>query len=168
MRRLRTAVTLGTALLALAACGTGGGGAGRECTLIGSMPGLSVVVPAPEGARVASAHLRVCWGGTCQEPRLELRPTSKTVSTGCDGDEPDDACGASASPDGGMSGFAHVEGLPKTSVKVTLTLRDAQGRKYLGKRVDVTPKTTFPNGPHCGEGEPQAVLTVANGQITPR
>jgi hypothetical protein len=168
MGLLWKAVPLGVALLVLAACGSDVGGGGRPCTLIGSMAGLSVVVPAPGAARVASAHLRVCWNGGCREPRIEMTPTSTSVPMGCDGDGPDAACGASASPDGGKHGFAQVEGLPKAPVEVTLTLRDDGGRTVLAKRLDVTPKATFPNGPHCGEGEPQAVMTVANGQVTVR
>lgn len=168
MRLLSRAVTLGAATLALAACGSEGDGAGRACTAIGSMPGLRLAVPAPDAARVASAHLRVCWNGECREPEIELTPTSKSVSTGCEGDEPDAVCGASASPDGGKAGFARVEGLPKAPVQVTVELRDAAGRTVVGKSLDVTPKATFPNGPDCGEGHPQAVLTGVLGQISAR
>jgi hypothetical protein len=166
MRPLLRALPLAAALLALAACGSESDGAGRPCTQIGAAPGLSLTVP--DGSRVASATMRVCWNGTCHDPRIELTPTSKTVSTGCDGDGSDAACGASASPDGGAAGFAQVEGLPKAPVQVTLKLRDSEGRTYLTRRLDVTPKATFPNGPHCGEGAPQAALTVANGQVTVR
>ncbi|URN02210.1 hypothetical protein LUW74_01645 [Actinomadura madurae] len=165
MRLLSRAVTLGAAALALAACGAGGEGAGRPCTAIGSMPGLRLAVPAPDAARIDTASLRVCWNGECREPRIELHPTSTTVSTGCDGDEPDAVCGASASHDGGKAGFAQVEGLPKEPVRVTVKLRDADGRTVLDQSLDVTPKATFPNGPGCGEGRPQAVLTVANGRV---
>lgn len=166
MRPLSRAVPLLAALLALAACGSEAGGAGRPCTLIGSEPGLNLIVP--DGSRLAAASVRACWNGTCQEPRIVLNPTSKSVSTGCDGDGPDAACGASASPDGGKSGFARLDGLPKAPVQVTLKLRDAKGRTYFDRRLDVTPKDTFPNGPRCGGGAPQAVLTVANGQVTVR
>ncbi|MEO3828668.1 hypothetical protein [Actinomadura sp. B10D3] len=168
MRLLSRAVTLGAATLALAACGTEGDGAGRTCTAIGSMPGLRLAVPAPDAERIDSASMRVCWNGECREPLIELHPTSTAVSTGCDGDEPDAACGASASPDGGKAGFAQVEGLPKQPVRVTVRLRDAEGRTVLDKSLDVTPKATFPNGPGCGEGRPQAVLTVAGGRVAVR
>ncbi|MGP4027692.1 hypothetical protein [Actinomadura sp. 3N407] len=161
-------VALGAALLALAACGTGGLGAERPCTAIGSSPGLSVSVKAPDAARVASASLRVCWDGTCREPRIELRPSSTAVPMGCSGEGPDAVCGASVSPDGGKTGFAQVQDLPKRPVQVTLTLRDAQGRTLVDRRVDVTPKATFPNGEHCGEGGAQAALTVAHGTVTTR
>ncbi|WP_141577401.1 hypothetical protein [Actinomadura sp. WMMA1423] len=166
MRSISRAVALAAALLALAACGSEGEGAGRPCTLIGSDPGVSLTVP--DGSRAASASMRVCWNGACQEPPIELTPTSKTVSTGCDGDGPDAACGASASPDGGKAGFARIQGLPKAPVQVTLKLRDAQGRTFVDERVDATPKATFPNGPHCDEGAPQVGLTVTGGRVTVR
>ncbi|GAA4368868.1 hypothetical protein GCM10023088_18270 [Actinomadura verrucosospora] len=166
MHALSRALPLAAALLALAACGSGSDGAGRPCTMIGSEAGVNLVVP--DGSRVAAASLRACWNGTCQDPRIELAPTSKAVSTGCDGDGPDAVCGASASPDGGKSGFARLPGLPKEPVDITLKLRDAKGRTSLTQRLDVTPKATFPNGPHCGEGPPQVVLTVANGRVTVR
>lgn len=159
---------LGAALLVLAACGSAGHGAERPCTEIGAQPGLSVAVSAPDAERVESVSLRVCWDGTCREPRVELQPSSTAVPMGCDGAGPDAGCGASASPDGGKSGFAHVEGLPEALVRVTLTLRGAGGRTLLDERVDVTPKATFPNGPDCGEGAPQAGLTVAGGAVTVR
>lgn len=161
-------VALGAALLALAACGSGGLGAGRPCTAIGSSPGVSVSVEPPDASRVTSASLRVCWDTTCREPRIELRPSSTAVPMGCDGDGPDAACAASASPDGGKRGFAQVQGLPKRPVQVTLTLRDARGRVLVDRRVDVTPAATFPNGEHCDEGGPQAALTVADGRVTVR
>jgi hypothetical protein len=166
MRPLCRAVPLAAALLALAACGSEGVGAERPCTLIGSEPGVSLVVP--DGSRAASASLRVCWKGTCQEPRIELGPTSTAVSTGCDGDGPDSVCGATASPDGGKRGFARIEGLPEAPVRLTLKLRDADGRTFVDERLDVTPKATFPNGRHCPEGAPQVVLTVANGRVAAR
>ncbi|TDE39437.1 hypothetical protein [Actinomadura sp. 6K520] len=155
---------LGAALLALTACGAEG--AGAECTAIGSSPGMNVAVEPPGAARVASASLRVCWDGTCREPEIELRPSSTSVPMGCEGEEPDAVCGASASPDGGKTGFAMVEGLPKAPVRVTLTLRDTGGRTLVDRRLDVTPKATFPNGKGCGEGGPQVVLTVADGTVT--
>ncbi|GAA0584050.1 hypothetical protein [Actinomadura livida] len=155
---------LGAALLAVAACGAEG--AGAECTMIGSSPGMSVVVRHPDAARVASASLRVCWDGTCREPGIGLGPSSTSVPLGCEGEEPDAVCAASASPDGGKTGFAVVEGLPKAPVQVTLELRDAGGRVLVDRRLDVTPKATYPNGPDCDEGAPQVVLTVADGTVT--
>ncbi|GGV03546.1 hypothetical protein GCM10010182_22020 [Actinomadura cremea] len=138
----------------------------RPCTLIGAPAGIRVEVRPPEAARVASASLRVCWNGACETPRIELRGTSKSVPLGCDGDGPDAACGASASPDGGMAGFASVAELPKAPVDVELTLRDTAGDEMFRERLSVTPEATHPNGPDCGEGGAQAVLTMADGRVT--
>ncbi|TDC71204.1 hypothetical protein E1200_02950 [Actinomadura sp. GC306] len=155
---------LGAVLLAVAACGAEG--AGAECTLLGSSPGVSVAVRPPDAPRVASASLRVCWDGTCREPELGLGNSSTSVPLGCEGEEPDAACAASASPDEGKIGFAVVEGLPKAPVQVTLKLRDGGGRVLVDRSLDVTPKATFPNGPDCAEGGPQVALTVADGTVT--
>ncbi|WP_067461735.1 hypothetical protein [Actinomadura macra] len=168
MATLTQGAVLGAALFVLTACGSDSPGTGRPCTLIGSLPGVGVDIRPPFAARVASASLRVCWNGTCRRPRIELSPSSTSVSTGCDGGELDAACGASASPDGGKTGFARVTGLPKKPVRIFLVLRDARGRKLLDRRVGLTPKPSFPNGPHCGEGDPQAGLVVAGGRITVR
>lgn len=162
MNVLPRSVVLGAVLFALAGCGA----EGVECTAIGSPAGVSVDVRAPDAARVASAALRVCWGGSCREPAIELRPSSVTVPLGCEGPEPDAACGASASPDGGKTGFAPVKGLPKTPVQVTLTLSDARGGTLVEQSVRVTPEATFPNGEDCAEGGPQVALTVAGGAVT--
>ncbi|QXJ25013.1 hypothetical protein AGRA3207_006445 [Actinomadura graeca] len=168
MALLTKTVVLAGAMLALAACGSESAGSGRPCTLVGAVPGVSVDVRPPFAARVASVSLRVCWDRACQSPRVELTRTSKAVSAGCDGEGPDAACGASMSPDGGQGGFARVEGLPRTPVQAFLVLRDGRGRRLLDRRVDLTPRVTFPNGPHCGEGPPQAGLVVADGRVTVR
>lgn len=162
----RKALALGAMLFTLAGCGSQKAGAERQCTEIGSSPGLSLDVRAPYAARVASASLKVCWDRTCRTPMVELRPSSRAVSSGCGGDGPYAVCGASASPDGGKTGFAQLTGLPKAQVEATVVLRDARGRTLLDRRVGLTPKATFPNGPGCGEGAPQAGLTVADGRMT--
>ncbi|MBO2460664.1 hypothetical protein [Actinomadura violacea] len=163
---MRTAPVLGLALLALTACGFGSDE--RDCTLIGSGSGVNVDIAAPDASRVASASVRVCWDRTCRTARLALRPSTTTVPQGCDGEAPDAACAASASPDGGRNGFARVADLPESPVQVTLTLRDQHGRALLDQGVRLTPKATYPNGPHCGRGGTQAGVTVANGRATAR
>ncbi|QKG18809.1 putative secreted protein [Actinomadura verrucosospora] len=157
---------LGLALLALTACGFGSDE--RNCTLIGSETGINADITGPDASRVASASLRVCWDGTCRTARLVLRPSATTVPRGCDGEAPDAVCAASASPDGGRYGFARVADLPESPVQVTLTLRDRRGRAFLDQGLRLTPKATYPNGPHCGRGGTQGALTVANGKATAR
>ncbi|GAA4229278.1 hypothetical protein GCM10022254_21340 [Actinomadura meridiana] len=164
---LARSVALAAALLALAACGTEGNGAGHPCTDVGSRPGLSLTVPPPEAARTASASLRVCWDDTCHEPRIELRSATWTVSKNCDADaDASTVCSASSSPDAGKFGFANVQGLPTEPVQVTLRLRDVHGRTFFDRRVDLIPEATRPNGPGCDVGAPQAGLTIVHGEVT--
>lgn len=156
---------MGVVLLGGAACDSG-----RPCTAIGSPSGVSVTVRPPDAARVASAELRVCWDevGCRRTGELELRPSSTSVPVGCEGDEPDAVCGASASPDGGKHGFAEVMGLPTKPVDIVLVLRDAEGDELLDEPMRVTPEETHPNGRHCPPGGPQVGLTVAEGRVTVR
>ncbi|RKS74894.1 hypothetical protein BZB76_3417 [Actinomadura pelletieri DSM 43383] len=166
---LRSAA-LGAALFALAACGVLGNGAGR-CAAAGSRPGLSVDIPAPDAARVSSASLRVCWDHTCRETPVRFRPSSRGLPMDCQRDDPADSadsCDAAAESDGAKHGFAYVEDLPTSIVRVTLRLRDAQGRTFLSRRIELIPEATFPNGPDCDEGAPQAGLTIVNGALVVR
>ncbi|MFD0899904.1 hypothetical protein [Actinomadura sediminis] len=136
------------------------------CPAIGSPPGVSVDVRPPDAERAASASLRVCWDGACTTSEVALRPSAAAVPMGCGGDGPDAVCGASASPDGGMTGFAQVEGLPEAPVEVEFALLDDGGDAVLARRVRATPEATRPGGPECGEGGPQARLVVAGGRVT--
>ncbi|GAA0232718.1 hypothetical protein GCM10009527_031570 [Actinomadura nitritigenes] len=160
----RTAA-LGAVLLALAACGSENGA--RPCALVYSPTGISIDIAAPDASRVSSASIRACWGGTCRTRHVALHPSSTSVPLGCDGDGPDSACGASASPDGGRHGFAAITDLPASPVQVTLTLRDRHHRAFLDQELRLTPKPAHPDNPHCATGV-QAALTVANGQATAR
>lgn len=167
----RTAALAAAVLVALAACGAEGHGAGRSCAAAGSPPGLSVAIPAPHAARTASAYLRVCWGDTCRHPRVELRSSAMAVSRNCDADAHagSAACAAAAAPDAPDArkfGFARVADLPTSPVKVTLRLRDSQGRTFLDRRIELVPEPTRPNGPRCGDGAPQAGLTIVHGELT--
>ncbi|MFG1999561.1 hypothetical protein ACGFNU_10485 [Spirillospora sp. NPDC048911] len=150
-----------SSLAAVTACGTGLAAEDRPCTAIGSREGVSLDIKAPYAAKVASASMRICWNGTCRTSTVELMGSSTTVPQGCTGDAPDDSCGAVASPTGDKNGFAEVTGIPKSPVQVTVDLRDASGERLLSKRLDVTPRATFPNGPECGEGRPQTGIVVA-------
>jgi hypothetical protein len=47
-------------------------------------------------------------------------------------------------------------------------LRDRHRRAFVDQELRLTPKSTYPNGPRCGEGGVQAALTVANGKLTAR
>lgn len=157
---------IGAAVAALAACGQAGAGGERVCTEIGAPSGLRVAVAPSDAADAASASLRVCWDGTCRDVSLDLAPQSVSVPMGCEGDDPDAVCSASASPDGSKGGFAPVEGLPKQPVRVVFALLDSGGRTILTQDLGVTPEATYPNGEDCPEGGAQAALTVAGGKVT--
>ena len=61
--------------------------------------------------------------------------------------------------------MAVLTALPKRPVQVTVVLRGASGERVLDHRITVPPKGTFPNGPRCGEGGPQAGVIVENGEL---
>ncbi|GAA3706862.1 hypothetical protein GCM10022224_085460 [Nonomuraea antimicrobica] len=132
------------------------------CTAIGTPVGVSVNVKAPLAARAESAEMEVCWDGSCERTRADLYPSTRPGTQTCSGD----SCGVSAVPTADKHGFGDVQGLPKRQVQVRLTLRDAGSEPILERTVAVTPKGRFPNGPRCGEGGPNAVLTVeADGTL---
>ncbi|MEU5878429.1 hypothetical protein [Spirillospora sp. NPDC047279] len=155
-------------LAAVTACGTTSPSGGRPCTAIGSREGVGLDIRAPDAARVDSATMTICWNGTCRTSRVELTASSAAVPGECPDGPPDGVCGASASPTGDKNGFADVQGLPKAPVKVTVDLRDAAGDRVLRRTLDVTPHATYPNGRKCGEGRPQAQLTLAGGRLSVR
>ena len=51
---------------------------------------------------------------------------------------------------------------------MTVTLRDATGKRLLNRQIDVTPRAVFPNGPDCGESGPQVTLIAENTQLRVR
>jgi hypothetical protein len=131
--------------------------------------GIGLDVAPPYAAKVAEADMKICWNGVCREPEVHLGPSSTTVPLPCASGRSDDAaCGAVASPDGGKHGFADVNGLPTTPVQVTVVLRDAGGATLLDRTLAVTPQDTYPNGPACGKGSPQAMLLVQDGKLSVR
>ncbi|WP_344598262.1 hypothetical protein [Actinomadura vinacea] len=136
--------------------------------MIASRQGVGLDIRPPQAAKVAEATMKVCWNGTCQQPKIHLMDGGTSVPQGCTGDDSDDVCGASASPDGSKHGFAELDGLSTTPVQVTVILRDARGKRLLDQKVDVTPQATYPNGKRCGKGAPQAGLIVQDGKVTVR
>ncbi|WP_125613798.1 hypothetical protein [Actinomadura sp. WAC 06369] len=161
---VRAAGTIVGSLMAGAAVFVTGAGCGSEtfCTMEMVPQGIRVEVRPADAARIESASLEVCWDGVCRTPRIVFGPSTTSVPQGCDGDGPDAACGASASPDGGKTGFAKVEGLPDEPVEVRIALRDGGGAAVLEKRLRVTPDG---GDADCPKG-PQARLVVAGGDVT--
>ncbi|WP_336205592.1 hypothetical protein [Nonomuraea sp. LPB2021202275-12-8] len=131
------------------------------CTGIGTPVGVGVTVKAPLAGQVRDAELEICWSGSCRRPGLELFPSTAASGQTCTGD----TCSAVMEPTGDKHGFAGVEGLPKSPVRVRLTLRDAGGDELLDRTLQVTPKGRFPNGPKCGEGGPNAQLVAEPGAV---
>ncbi|MEO3791497.1 hypothetical protein ABGB14_14935 [Nonomuraea sp. B10E15] len=155
MHRLALIVALFAALPA-------GCSEGTPCTLIGTPVGVSVMVRAPVAAQADTAEMEVCWDGACRRAVAELRTVRRAGEETCDGD----TCSVTAVPTADKSGFGTVEGLPKRPVEVRLTLKGAGSEPVAEHAVTVTPKGRFPNGPGCGEGGPNVVLTVeADGTV---
>jgi hypothetical protein len=115
-------------------------------------------------AKVSGATLLACWAGGCTTRKVELEPSTATGPTTCTGDKPSNVCSASMTPTGGKHGFADLPGLPAAPVRVTVTLSG-----FPEQTLDVTPTMSYPNGPDCGPGGPQARLVVDDtGKMTER
>jgi hypothetical protein len=153
----------------VSACGPGGAGMGGGvlCTEIGSPTGIGVKIAPPLASDVSAADLRACWGDQCRTRELTLTHSTEVVATECAGDQPDDSCSARLGRTGGKNAFAGVRDLPTEPVRVTLTLTDSGGDSLVEQTLDVTPRLTYPNGPDCPSGGPQANLAVdADGGVT--
>jgi hypothetical protein len=127
-----------------------------ECTTIGTPVGVSVHVKGPLAGRAAAASMEVCWDGACKSAHVELMPSIRPGKESCSGD----TCSVTAVPDGGKHAFGDLPGLPDRPVRVRLRLLDADEAPILDRGLDVTPRLRYPNGPDCGAGGPNAVLTV--------
>jgi hypothetical protein len=151
---------LALSVAALSACDWGG----QLCTTMAARQGIGFAIRAPDAAKVAEAEMKLCWNGTCREPEIDLHASTEAIPEGCSGG----ACSVRYSPDGGKHGFADVRDLPTTPIEVTLVLRDPGGATLLDRTFSVTPHVTYPNGPDCGPGSPQANLLVQDGKVTVR
>lgn len=128
----------------------------HACTEIGAPVGIGLDIRAPLAARAAVAEVEVCWSGSCRTAKPPLQQSYKAGQQTCTGD----TCSASSEPTADKNAFADVPGLPKAPVEVRLVLRDGSGAQVLDKKITLTPKGQFPNGPDCGEGGPQAGVVV--------
>jgi hypothetical protein len=129
------------------------------CTEIGAPPGVGVTVEKTIAADVDAVQLTVCWDGDCHDHTVQLTPGSDTVDQGCDGNDPDSACSATAVPNGTQVGFAEVPGLPTGTVMIGATVRRAGKQRVLPK-IDVQAKPTYPNGQQCGPQGTQAHVVI--------
>ncbi|MEU7897774.1 hypothetical protein AB0B45_33555 [Nonomuraea sp. NPDC049152] len=153
MRKLVAATGV---LFALSGCA-----AEQACTLIGTPVGISVRVDAPLADRVSAAELTACWNGSCRTAEVELHPAGGVARQTCEGE----ACTAEIEPTGGKQGFGDVAGLPKAPVRVALRLKGQGGEAVVERELTVTPVGSFPNGPNCGEGGPQAAIAVSGSGV---
>jgi hypothetical protein len=152
----------------LSACASSGGaGSEHACTLIAASTGISVRIAPPLAADVSAATLEACWDGECREEHLHLSPSTAAGETTCTGDGADDACSAQVIVNGGKQAFIDLPDLPTAPVRITLNLSDLGGDSILERTLDVTPRSTYPNGPDCGGGGTQARLAVdADGNVS--
>jgi hypothetical protein len=141
-------------LAAATACGSPAGtGGGQICTAIGTLVGVGVDVQPVIAAKVGDVALTACWSGTCVDRTVQLRPSTAAAQQTCVGD----TCSAHMIPTGGKNGFADLPGLPSTPVQLTVRLAG-----YPDQNLTVTPKLSYPNGPNCDAGGPQAQVSINN------
>lgn len=161
-RNARTArlVPLAAALAFAVACSDNPGN--RQCTLIAAVPGIGIDVDAATAARTATVQAHACWGGTCQDATAQLFPSTGVGATSCTGD----VCAAQATPLPGKHGNATLPGIVPGPVDLTLTLLDASGTEVGTRRITVTAKSSYPNGPDCGPDAAQAGVLITESGIT--
>lgn len=127
------------------------------CTMIGTPKGISVDVDPLVAAQVTDATMITCWDGVCRPHRMELREWEgvRHVRPPTSGPSP-------------MPGFVTIDDLPTKPVVVNLVFKDWQGDTLFNEQITITPELSYPNGPHCGAGGPQAhVIVHADGSLTP-
>jgi hypothetical protein len=158
---MRTFPLMVLLLAAVTACGSpAGSGGSRSCTDIGARVGIGIDLQPVIAAKAGNATLIACWSGTCTTRTVELYPATAAGPTTCTSG----TCSVQAIPTGGKNGFADLPGLPSTPVQLTVTLDG-----FADQKLDVTPKPSYPNGPNCDAGGPQAQVVVDDtGIVTER
>lgn len=160
-RSARTArlVPLAAALAFAVACSDSPGP--RPCTLIAAVPGIGIDVDAATAARTETVQAHACWGGSCQDATAKLYPSTGVGATSCTGE----LCVAQSTPLPGKHGNATLPGIVPGPVDLTLTLLDASGTTVGTRRITVTAKPSYPNGPDCGADAAQAGVLVTESGI---
>lgn len=167
LRSMRTLPAMAFVLAAATGCGaSAGAGGGHQCTAIGSPAGISVDVAADMATKTSGdGKLRVCWDGVCHTREVSLRASTKPTNETC-GPE---VCSSQLTRTGREHAFASVPKLPAAPVRATLTLSGSGGAPLVRETLRVTPEKTYPNGPDCGAGGPQASLVVGpSGKVRAR
>jgi hypothetical protein len=137
------------------------------CTDIGSDPGIAVVVGSELAPTLSRLTLDVCAGVNCRTVPVVLSPGSTTRGDDCPSTSPDSACSATVVPDGTLTGFAKVTGLPTATLQVGATaIIDGAQRRF--DRIGVTATATYPNGNQCPAGGNQASVEVRESGLVGR
>lgn len=123
---------------------------------MGARTGIGVDIDAAVAGGVNAAELTVCWDNACRTSPINLFPSTRTVTEGCE----EGVCSARQVPTGGKHGFVDIRDLPVNPVDVTLSMTDLRGSKVVAQTLSLTPKPSYPNGPDCGAGGPAAGITV--------
>ena len=137
------------------------------CSDICSDPGISVVIAAELAPTLSRLTLDVCAGNNCRTVPVALFPGSSTHGDDCPSASPDSVCSATAVPNGTLTGFATVTGLPTGAIQIGATATIG-GVKRRFDRIGVTSTTTYPNGPRCDPGGNQAQLEVRQSGLVGR
>lgn len=133
------------------------------CTEIGSPAGVSVTVDRAAVEDGMSLRLRICQAD-CVEQAVDLEPGSVSVGAPCATDGPDRSCSASSSPDGTLVGFVDVATLSAGPVRISGELTTPARTTRLAETT-TTAAATYPNGPDCPAGGPQAAVTVTTSGL---
>ena len=146
---------------------TGSGCTPAACSEIGSDPGIAVVVAAQLAPTLSRLTLDVCAGDNCRTVPVVLSLGSTTRPGDCPSASPDSACSATVVPDGTLTGFATVTGLPTGSIQIgaTAVIGGAQ-RRF--DRIGVTATMTYPNGNQCPAGGNQAQVEIRQSGLVGR
>jgi hypothetical protein len=156
---MRAGIVVVVALLSLVGCAE----VERGCTLIAALRGVGVTVE--PGYAVSRLRLTVCvQPSSCREVPVQLAADTEPVDPTCSGTVPDDSCSVSMSPNGARSGFVEVPEL--ASSPTTVAARFSRGGKTVSlPAVTVQPAMTYPNGPDCGGGAPQARVVIGTAGL---
>lgn len=130
----------------------------QACTLIGDIGGVGVRVEA--GMPVDELELTVCPAAvTCRTATVRLDPDYDSDDQGCSGPRPDEACSATAVPNGRRVGYVEWSDLPTGPVTVRGRVTD-DGRTSSLAAVELSATTAYPNGPDCGAGANHAAVAL--------
>ncbi|MCG2624249.1 hypothetical protein LVY72_20370 [Arthrobacter sp. I2-34] len=159
------------AVLWLAACGQPAG-SGLACTEIAALRGLSLTVAADTAAAVRGVRLEVCQQGSCTAADPELVPGSTTSGGDCPpasggSADPDQACSATARPDGTLTGFAALPALAAGAVEVRAVVIGRDGSRRRLEPLAAEARLVYPNGPQCPGAEPQLALVLDTAGLHP-